>query len=250
LHSGWWPLTGESDLGLFGALRIISADVANDPIFGLYGYGCEVTQQGDQYSITPKDGLCKRLNMVSLKLSVVLEQDQYSSAIIFGNKAYVELNLKNMKATAHAVKVSVMGLAAGNFSALVDNVPQTGTVASVAGKTSDFIVNLAAKALSNVKITNGTSVRVNATGASVAPELYIEKKRSGFIFRFNASCRLAGRPSLSIFNAKGALVAGFKDISGDFVVWNPRRNECVGGAFIVQLHQGENVIVRKLSITN
>jgi hypothetical protein len=35
LHAGWREMTGEADLGLFGAIRILSADVANDPIFGL-----------------------------------------------------------------------------------------------------------------------------------------------------------------------------------------------------------------------
>ena len=35
LHNDWRQMSGEADLGLFGALRILSADVANDPIFGL-----------------------------------------------------------------------------------------------------------------------------------------------------------------------------------------------------------------------
>ena len=43
LHNGWRQMSGEADLGLFGAIRILSADVAVDPIFGLTGYGCNVT---------------------------------------------------------------------------------------------------------------------------------------------------------------------------------------------------------------
>ncbi len=31
LHAGWRQMSGEADLGLFGALRILSADVASDP---------------------------------------------------------------------------------------------------------------------------------------------------------------------------------------------------------------------------
>ena len=42
LHNGWRQMSGEADLGLFGAIRILSADVANDPVFGLTGYGCNV----------------------------------------------------------------------------------------------------------------------------------------------------------------------------------------------------------------
>ncbi len=44
LHDGWREMAGEADLGLFGAIRILSADVANDPVFGLIGYGCDVVQ--------------------------------------------------------------------------------------------------------------------------------------------------------------------------------------------------------------
>ena len=44
-------------LGLFGALRILSADVVTDPIFGLFGYGSDVSMAGGCYSVTPKDGV-------------------------------------------------------------------------------------------------------------------------------------------------------------------------------------------------
>ena len=32
--NGWRGMTGESDLGLFGAIKILSSDVAIDPISG------------------------------------------------------------------------------------------------------------------------------------------------------------------------------------------------------------------------
>jgi hypothetical protein len=57
LHNGWRQMAGEADLGLFGAIRILSSDVAIDPVFGLFGYGCDVTESGTNYIITPKDGL-------------------------------------------------------------------------------------------------------------------------------------------------------------------------------------------------
>ncbi|MCA5960496.1 hypothetical protein LC724_08640 [Blautia sp. RD014234] len=35
LHNGWRQMSGEADLALFGAIRIASSDVAEDPVFGL-----------------------------------------------------------------------------------------------------------------------------------------------------------------------------------------------------------------------
>ena len=82
LHNGWRQMSGEADLALFGAIRIASSDVSVDPVFGLTGYGCEVTYNGGSYSVTPLDGVYHRLNLINEKVSLELTQDQYSSAVV------------------------------------------------------------------------------------------------------------------------------------------------------------------------
>src|SRR5262249_1137327 len=79
----------EGDLGLFGAIRIVRWDVANDPIFGLFGYGCDVASSGSCYTVTPHDGVQKRLNLITEKVYMSLDRDQYTLATLSTSKNYV-----------------------------------------------------------------------------------------------------------------------------------------------------------------
>jgi hypothetical protein len=108
-------MSGEADLGLFAALRILSADIAVDPIFGLYGYGADVSAAGDCYAITPHDGVFKRLNLITEKLSIELERDRYVGATLSKAKDYVGLTLQNQTLDAHALKLTFAGMKPGSY---------------------------------------------------------------------------------------------------------------------------------------
>ena len=56
MNNGWNDFSGESEEGLYGSLLRISADVTTDPVFGLTGYGAEVSKEGSRYTVTPLDG--------------------------------------------------------------------------------------------------------------------------------------------------------------------------------------------------
>jgi hypothetical protein len=138
LHNGWRQMAGEADLGLFGALRILSADVVMDPIFGLFGYGSDVSMSGSCYSVTPKDGVFKRLNMISQKLYVELDRDRYGGATVSASNDYLGFTLENQTGDAHTTNVTVDGLAAGIYSVDVD-----GTTASMITATSGAVTQIA-----------------------------------------------------------------------------------------------------------
>ena len=158
LHNGWRQMSGEADLGLWGAIRILSADVAVDPIFGLYGYGCDVTASGSNYIIIPKDGINKKLNLITQKLYMELDRDQYTSATVATAKNNVELTLKNQyTAASHTTKLSLYGLAAGTYNVLINNVNVSNfTVA--ANATATVSLNIGTNAAYNVKISQGTAI--------------------------------------------------------------------------------------------
>jgi MYXO-CTERM domain-containing protein len=152
LHNGWRQMSGEADLGLFGAIRILSSDVAVDPIFGLFGYGCDVTQSGTCYSITPRDGVNKRLNLITQKLSVTLDRDQYTAAIVGTAKNSVDLTLKNQMPTlAHTTKLSVTGLAAGTYDVSIDNA-KVSSVTATSGQASVVSLSIGTNASYDVRI--------------------------------------------------------------------------------------------------
>lgn len=118
LHNGWRQMAGEADLGLFGALEIISADVARDPVFGLFGYGCRVEENPRQYTVYPCDGLFMRLNFINERLSVELQGATYNKAVVNKNKEYIELWVND---DSSLTRIKVDGLNKGELYALYSN---------------------------------------------------------------------------------------------------------------------------------
>ena len=150
LHNGWRQMAGEADLGLFGAIRILSADVVVDPIFGLYGYGSDVSQSGACVSITPRDGVFKRLNLISQKFHMALERDRYQGATVSQSNDYLGFTLSNQTGDAHTTRLTLEGLAAGSYAVSVGGVAAPAATA-VAGQPT--VIALAIGAGSNAEVT-------------------------------------------------------------------------------------------------
>ncbi|MEV0639450.1 DUF5695 domain-containing protein [Streptomyces sp. NPDC050619] len=125
LLNGWRGMTGESDLGLWGALQTLSADVVtDDPIFGTVGYGATVTSGSHSTRVVPKDGLGRRLNLVTQRLSVSLDNDQYTAATVDSANRGVGLTFKNVSGAAHSASLKVTGLAEGTYAVKVNGTTQ------------------------------------------------------------------------------------------------------------------------------
>ncbi len=118
LHNGWRQMAGEADLGLFGALEIISADVARDPVFGLFGYGCTVEDKKDRYVVYPCDGLFMRLNFINERLSLEMSGATYEKAVVKKDLSYIELKVKD---DGKLTRIKVDGLEKGEMYALYAN---------------------------------------------------------------------------------------------------------------------------------
>lgn len=121
LLNGWRGMTGESDLNLWGALQNMSADVVtDDPIFGTIGYGATVSSDQSSTTVQPTDGVQRKLNLVSQQLSVDLNSDRYTQAVVGKNSADLRLDLANVSGAAHTGSFDVTGLAQGTYSVLVN----------------------------------------------------------------------------------------------------------------------------------
>jgi hypothetical protein len=165
LHAGWREMTGEADLGLFGALRILSADVANDPIFGLTGYGCNVSTANSCTSVTPTDGVFKRLNMISQKMSFSLNRDRYAGATVSAANNSLGLTLQNQTGDAHTTTLTVLGLAAGTYPVSVGGTSAASVTATV-GKPTVISLAVGAAATSAVLIGTGCGSSVGGAGGT------------------------------------------------------------------------------------
>jgi MYXO-CTERM domain-containing protein len=165
LHNGWRQMAGEADLGLFGAIRILSADVSVDPIFGLYGYGCDVTEVSSCYQVTPRDGVFKRLNLITEKLHMELNRDRYVGATVSKANNYLGFTLSNQTPSAHTTAVTITGLAAGTYAVTLDNAAGT-SVTATAGQPTVIPLSIGANATYAVRI--GTGCDSGTTGAGGA----------------------------------------------------------------------------------
>jgi len=163
LHNDWRQMSGESDLGLFGAIRILSADVAVDPVFGLYGYGCNVQDLGGCYSITPTDGVFKRLNLVTQKLHMDINRDRYTGATVSTANDYVGFTLQNQTpSTAHTTTLTLVGLAVGTYDVLVGGT-SAGSVTATAGQTVTVPLPIGTNGTYAVAVGSGCSGATTGT---------------------------------------------------------------------------------------
>jgi hypothetical protein len=152
LHAGWRQMAGEADLGLFGAIRILSADVTFDPVFGLTGYGCDVAPSGACLAVTPTDGVFKRLNLISQKLSMQLDRDRYTAAVIGARNDSVAFTLQNQRpGSPHTTHVTLTGLAQGSYPVTVGGT-SAGTVTATAGAATVLALAVGAAASYAVQV--------------------------------------------------------------------------------------------------
>lgn len=141
LPRGAWPVCGEADHGLVGAIKAARTVVFDDPVFGLTAYGGEVAQHGDRFSVIPRDGVRQRLSAVlgARRLHLALDRDG------FVPEKAVELEttlksfrfvLENRAMVPHVTKLEIEGLAAGNYTWSVDGRRQPALVVPAGGVTT------------------------------------------------------------------------------------------------------------------
>lgn len=196
-HNGWRGMSGEADLGLFGALKIISADVANDPVFGLVGYGCDATLAGGTYAVTVKDGIGQRVNLIPLRVWIALDQDRISTISVNEAKDRIEASLAVRKTVAHVANLGVDGLASGAYTVYVDGVAKGTFTAS--GTSVRIPVSLSGAATANVLVQK-SSVPVSI--AAVRPRIALRRNGSGWVLSCSDS---KGCPRIRLLGSNGAI---------------------------------------------
>lgn len=223
LHNGWRQMTGEADLGLFGAVQILSSDVAEDPIFGLFGYGCEVSENNGQYVVTPLDGLYTKLNLINEELYLELERDQYTSATISDSKDALSFTIKNLEETGHTSEVTLYGLNEGAYTLLVDGEAQCGFVVNSSKDEVTVPVRLSGVQLQEVQVVAGAfegSVVVNA-GKDFTADIYDEVKLTGTITDSgNAANKITGTWTVTASPEDGTATLATPDNLSTYVTFN------------------------------
>jgi hypothetical protein len=157
LNRGIWYYNGEIDLGLCGALRCGRAIVVDDPIFGLFGYGCQVSLTDGDYAVVLKDGLREWLIMYNIGIELKLNRDSFKggysgcAVVISSNKDSISFTLDNERPVAHTTTLTVKGLIAGTYSVKINSVQQY--TVSISGPEDEKQLNLSIGTASTYNIS-------------------------------------------------------------------------------------------------
>ncbi|HEY9228082.1 MAG TPA: DUF5695 domain-containing protein, partial [Gemmatimonadaceae bacterium] len=113
---GPWHYDGEIDLGFGAALRMAATIVTHDPTFGWMAYGGVLTENGNNLSVIPRDGLRRRFDVVIpegtsfRRVKVELDRDGFASeAPIMLDKTANRLafTVENRTGTTHATTLAL-----------------------------------------------------------------------------------------------------------------------------------------------
>jgi hypothetical protein len=126
-RGSWW-YSGEIDLGYSGALRSAATTVVDDPIFGLFAYGGDISHEKNLTHIIPKDGLRARFHIVrgAQRLHILLDRDGFAvgKPVSFDDAlTTIRFTLENRAAASHDTVVRVSGLPPGIYEATTQQHP-------------------------------------------------------------------------------------------------------------------------------
>jgi hypothetical protein len=126
-RGSWW-YSGEIDLGYSGALRSAATVVVDDPIFGLFAYGGDLSRENNLTNVIPKDGLRARLHIVrgTQRVHLLLARDGFrkDQRVSFDDALQtMRFTLENRAAANHDTVVRIAGLPPGVYEAAAQNHP-------------------------------------------------------------------------------------------------------------------------------
>ena len=121
-HGSWW-YSGEIDLGFSGALRAAATVVSDDPIFGLYAYGGQLTRHGATTEVIPRDGLRDRFDVVrgNTRFQMRLDRDGFEEGkpIAFSESLNrFSFTIENRSNDQHETTLTLKGLPPGSYRVL------------------------------------------------------------------------------------------------------------------------------------
>ena len=121
-HTSWW-YSGEIDLGFSAALRTAATVVSDDPIFGLYAYGGELTRHGASIEVIPRDGLRDRFDVVrgDARFQMRLDRDGFDKGqpIVFSESLdRVTFRIENRSNDQHETTLTLRGVPPGSYRIL------------------------------------------------------------------------------------------------------------------------------------
>jgi hypothetical protein len=124
LPRGAWPVCGEADHGLVAGIEAACTVLFDDPLFGLFAYGGEVSEADGGIRVVPHDGVRQRLHAVlgQQRLHLTLDRDGFAreQAITLSRRLNrFAFEIESRAPHEHETRLTVEGLAPGTYNLTV-----------------------------------------------------------------------------------------------------------------------------------
>ena len=107
--------SGEVGMGLYGNLSMLKSYLVQDPDFGLIGYGCDVTETSDDYTLIPRDGLGVRVAFMPLSVFLETVKGRIEHATLSKDLRRLKLVLSKPSEHADCAHISIRGMPSGAY---------------------------------------------------------------------------------------------------------------------------------------
>ena len=117
VYNGAVAVSGESPLGFWAGLNMASTVIVNDEIFGLYAYGGAAESAGGKVTVLPKDGVNKRIHILTgdEKVSFELAGGGYDSSASSEDFSYMSFTLVNRSGNDGRYTLTLSGIPDGTY---------------------------------------------------------------------------------------------------------------------------------------
>jgi len=169
LPRGAWPVCGEADHGLVGAIEAARTVLFDDPVFGLMAYGGQAAAHGNHLSVIPRDGVRQRFSAVlgEHKVHLALDRDGFAREkpieLDRGLKT-LQFSIENRGAGPHLAQLTLEGLPTGRYGLKIDSQPLPTPVAA-GGKVMVLSIPLKNTPAIQVQLRRDESVTIVPSGA-------------------------------------------------------------------------------------
>ncbi|HWG59190.1 MAG TPA: DUF5695 domain-containing protein [Candidatus Acidoferrales bacterium] len=119
------PRTFESGSGLWGFMQSAKSYVVKDDTFGIVGCGCRADAAGSVLTVTPKDGLKKRLRFVEAKIDLEATQGELNQVRFDSARHLLELQMGDSTGLVKTAAIAVRGLPSGKYKISRGKSPQS-----------------------------------------------------------------------------------------------------------------------------
>lgn len=158
VYNGAVAVSGESALGFWAGLNMACTAVVRDDVFGLYAYGGNLSEKNGRITVIPKDGVRKRVHIVTDGKTVSAELSGGCITLFeyAADMSSIGIKIERTAGVSYCPEFSITGLAPGEYSVSLNGEKFGTVIADASGAISVSLTGSGEETLLDVQITGST----------------------------------------------------------------------------------------------